>query len=274
MSFKGKSVIVTGSSSGIGQEAALIFGEQGASVTIHGQNAERLKKTEDLLKKAGVTDARILTVLGPIEQEETRKKLIDETVKKFGKLDVLVNNAGISHPPGNDPNSLESLDYVMNTNLRSVIALTRLAAPHLEKTKGNVVNVSSVGSQRVATHAVPYVLTKAALDHFTRNAAVQYASQGIRINTVSPGATDTNFATRHNSNEEALKAFYQYFVDNVIPMHRFGSSREVANVIEFLASDKASYVTGSNYVVDGGVLAGPPSDPKRSELGKLLTSPK
>jgi len=258
MSFKGKSVIVTGSSSGIGLEAALIFGNEGASVTIHGQNEERLNKTEELLKKNGVPESRILRVLGPIEKEETQTKLIDETVKKFGKLDILVNNAGISHRTDLEPNSLENLDYVMDTNLRSVIALTRLAVSHLEKTKGNVVNVSSVGAQRVAIHATPYVLTKAAMDHYTRNAAVLYADKGIRVNTVSPGATSTSFGSRHNVPEETLKDFYQHYIDNVIPMHRFGSAKEVANVIEFVASDKASYVTGSNIVVDGGILAGPP----------------
>lgn len=102
------------------------------------------------MKNANVPDSRIVSVLGPIEEESTRQKLIDETVKKFGHLDILVNNAGVSHKTNTDSNSFETFDYVMDINVRSVIAMTRLAAPHLEKTKGNVVNISSVGAQRVA----------------------------------------------------------------------------------------------------------------------------
>jgi len=258
MSFNGKVVIVTGSSSGIGQEAALIFGSEGASVTIHGQNADRLKKTEDLLKENGVPESRILAILGSIEDDETQQKLINETVAKFGKLDVLVNNAALSHRQGEDPNSIETFDYVMKTNLRSVVTLTHLAFPHLEKTKGNVVNVSSVGSQRGSAGFQPYVISKAALDHFTRSAAIEYAERGVRVNTVSPGVTITNFLARNFGQEKSDQLFNGF--TELVPMKRNGTSREVANVIEFLASEKASYVTGANYVVDGGILAGRPAE--------------
>ncbi|KAI6197832.1 hypothetical protein M3Y94_01271900 [Aphelenchoides besseyi] len=229
MSFQGKVAIVTGSSAGIGQAAVEIFANEGASVTVHGQSEERLKATAELLKKSDIPDSRVLIVRGAIEDEQTQKRLIDETIKKFGRLDVLVNNAATSYQDGLDPNSLENLDYVMNVNLRSLIALTRMAIPYLAKTKGNVVNISAIGSQRAILIRQPYVIMKAALDHYTRNAAVQYAELGIRLNTVS------------------------------------GSALEVANVIEFLASDKASYVTGANWVVDGGMLAGAPTEKLESK---------
>ncbi|KAI6238570.1 hypothetical protein M3Y99_00680700 [Aphelenchoides fujianensis] len=261
-----------GSSSGIGQAALVLFAEQGAFVTIHGQNEERVQATVDQLLKAKVPEERIHTVLGPIEEEETQKKLIESTVEKWGKLDVLVNNAGLSHRSDLDPNSLENLglnecvcrgmteclDYVMNINLKSLIAVTRLAVPHLEKTKGNVVNVSSIGGRRTGTNWVPYLLTKAAVDHYTRNAAVEYADQGIRVNAVSPGATSTAFLNRHDIPKLQADSIIRHFEDNVIPLRRLGTASEIANVIEFLASDKASYCTGSNFVVDGGILCGPP----------------
>jgi len=260
MSFKGKVIIVTGSSSGIGREAALIFAKEGASVTIHGgTSTERLKETEALLKKQGVPESRIHSVLGPIEDEKVQKRLIDETVKKFGRLDVLVNNAATPRHPDLDTNSLENLDYVLGTNLKSVIALTELAIPHLTKTKGNVVNVSSGIVNTVSPHAVPYALSKAALDLYSRNMAVKFAEFGVRVNTVSPGVTISNFGTRHQLSADAMQKFYKKIADERIPMRRLGTAKEVANGIEFVASDKASYMTGSVLLIDGGLLAGPPT---------------
>ncbi|KAI6195991.1 hypothetical protein M3Y94_01055700 [Aphelenchoides besseyi] len=268
----GSDYVVDGSSSGIGQAAALLFAQQGANVTIHGQSEEKMKSTVDLFtNEKKIPIERLHSILGPIESEETQNKLINETIEKFGQLDVLINNAGLSHRSDLDPNSLENLgllfskiltsvfeDYVMQINLKSLIAMTRLAVPHLEKTKGNVVNVSSIGGQRTGTNWVPYLLTKASVDHYTRNAAIEYADQGIRVNAVSPGATMTAFLERHNVPKYQADAFVRHFEDNVIPLRRLGQADEIANVIEFLASSKASYCTGSNFVVDGGILAGPP----------------
>ncbi|KAI6206816.1 hypothetical protein M3Y94_00957000 [Aphelenchoides besseyi] len=268
MSFQGKVAIVTGSSSGIGQSAVELFATEGACVTVHGQSEERLKATADLLKKLNIPDSRVLVVRGAIEEEETQKRLIDETLKKFGRLDILVNNAAIWHYKGCDPNSLENMDHVIKVNLRSLIALTEMAIPHLAETKGNVINVSSIGSQRVSPISQPYVLSKAALDHFTRHAAVRHAEQGIRVNTVSPGVTKTNFVHQNNMVEDKKKPVENYIdrmVKTVVPLQRIGSAREVASVIRFLASDEASYVTGANWVVDGGILAGAPTQKLESK---------
>ena len=117
--FEGKSIIVTGSSSGIGQSAVIAFAKEGASVTVHGTNSDRIEKTRQLLKEAAIDDSRILVIQGGVEQEETLQKLINETVAKFGKIDVLVNNAGISNSSGADPNSIENFDQVMAVNLRA-----------------------------------------------------------------------------------------------------------------------------------------------------------
>ncbi|KAI6218805.1 Oxidoreductase, short chain dehydrogenase/reductase family protein [Aphelenchoides besseyi] len=259
MSFKGKVVIVTGSSSGIGQSTAELFAAKGANVTIHGQNEERLQKTVELLKKNGVSECRLLVVRGLIEKEETRKQLINETIKKFGRLDVLVNNAAATLKPGTDANSFESYDYVMGINVRALMDLCDQATPHLSKTRGNIVNVSSIGAQQAFTNTIPYVCSKAAVNHYTRNLAVVLASKGIRVNSVSPGGVDTNFNNHLAKNREELDAIYKYYAETTIPLGRIAKPKEIAYAIEFLAdNEKASYILGTNLDVDGGICAGRP----------------
>ena len=121
--FAGKVIIVTGSSSGIGQAAALAFAKEGAYVTIHGTNSERIQTTCNLLTNAGIDSKNYIIVQGEIEKEETVQKLISETVKNFGKIDILVNNAGISHEPGVDSISIENFDKVMAVNVRALVDL-------------------------------------------------------------------------------------------------------------------------------------------------------
>ncbi|CAD5213358.1 unnamed protein product [Bursaphelenchus xylophilus] len=252
MSFKGKAVIVTGSSAGIGQECAVLFGEQGAFVTVHGMSIDGINTTIKRLQEAGVPDSHYEYVQGPIEDENVQNELFEKTVKKFGRVDVLVNNAGATQKPGVEASSLENFDYVLNVNLRSVISLTRKAVEYLAKTHGNIVNIGSISAEVCFPAAEHYAASKAALNSYTRNSALQYASKNIRINLVSPGSIYTNIRLRH-SNKAEVDALYESRHAG-IPLKRTGTGREVANVVEFLASDKASYVTGSIYVVDGGAL--------------------
>ena len=196
--FEGRVVIITGSSAGIGQEAAALFAKAGGSVTIHGRSEEKLKKTIELIEKAGGSRNKVLTVVGEITDENVQKNLINKTVEKFGRIDVLINNAGIKKKESlEDYRSLENFDYVFNVNLRAPVAITELAVPYLEKTKGNIINVSSVAAQHAVPHSPFYAMTKAALDHFCRNYAAILAPKGIRVNNLSPGATETEFNHRH-----------------------------------------------------------------------------
>ncbi|KAI1703027.1 enoyl-(Acyl carrier protein) reductase domain-containing protein [Ditylenchus destructor] len=252
--FNEKVVIVTGSSAGIGQAAALDFGKEGASVVIHGQSAERLDKTESLLLDAGIESEKILKVLGSLEDPDTASKIIDQTVQKFGKIDVLVNNAGAGSKPQEitTPDSLDNLDFIYKVNYRSVVALTQLALPYLEKTKGNVVNVSSIAGQRPFQQHTFYASLKAALDHFTRCYADKYGPKGVRINSVNPGPIRTYIFERIGVPGIEQKS-EQYAIENT-SLRRFGESPEVSKIITFLASNDASYVTGALWVVDGGML--------------------
>uniref|UniRef100_A0A914DSR2 Uncharacterized protein n=1 Tax=Acrobeloides nanus TaxID=290746 RepID=A0A914DSR2_9BILA len=244
--FDNKVVIITGSSAGIGQSAAILFSKEGAKVTIHGQNTDRLKQTEQLMIEAGAKPENILIVSGSVENDEVLKNLVEETVKKFGKLDVLINNAGIGQKPGTPPSEMESMDnfnYVMNVNLRAVITLTKFALPYLEKTKGNIVNHPPM---------LYYTLAKAALDHYTRNCAVMYGKKGIRVNCLNPGAIDTLFGARHGVTEEMHQKFLDTLVNPNTPLGRSAHPDEMGKILLFLASDDASYMTGSIVVADGG----------------------
>ncbi|KAH7680128.1 3-oxoacyl-acyl-carrier-protein reductase, partial [Aphelenchoides avenae] len=136
-------------------------------------------ETQKLISEAGVPASDVFVVKGPIEDDAVIKELIEGTVNKFGKLDVLVNNAGTSHDLKADPDAPETFDYLFNINLKRYFAI-----PHLEKAKGNIVNISSVGAQRAFGDYIFYQSTKAALDHYTRNTAVKYAPKGIRINAL------------------------------------------------------------------------------------------
>lgn len=257
--FEGKAVIVTGSSAGIGRQAALDFAKEGASVTLHGQSSERLKEAQKVLKDAGIPEKRIAVVQGPIQEEKTQKELIDKTVAQFGQIDILVNNAAIMKPPTTDMNSLNEIavyDYVFAVNVRSVILLSDLAAPYLEKTKGNIINISSVAAQKPTTFSIYYSMSKAALDHWSKDSAAKYGPKGIRVNTISPGPIRTEFLKRHGVVGDAYQQMEDKFAQFTI-FKRFGTSDEVTKMILHLASDDASYVTGALLNVDGGLMVNP-----------------
>ncbi|KAI6170282.1 hypothetical protein M3Y98_01223500 [Aphelenchoides besseyi] len=220
--------------SGIGQSAAELFAAKGASLTIHGQNEERLQKTVELLKKNGVSESRLLVVRGPIEKEETRKQLIDETVKKFGRLDVLVNIAAAILKPG-------MVRILSNRTIR-LIDLCKKFTPHLSKTHGNIVNVNSIVAQQTFPNAIPYVCSKAAVNHYTRNLALVVVPKGIRVNSVSSGGVDTNFNNHLDKNPEELDALYKYYAETTIPLGRIEQAKEIAHAIEFLADNEKSIV--------------------------------
>ncbi|KAH7696897.1 3-oxoacyl-acyl-carrier-protein reductase [Aphelenchoides avenae] len=249
--FAGKAVIITGSSSGIGQDAAVGFAKEGAFVTIHGQSEKGLQDTKKLIADAGVGDDHVQVVRGSLEDPKTIDALVEKTLEKFGRIDVVINNAGIYKHPDHDINSPESFDYVFSVNVKSAVMLTQKAAPHLEKTKGNVINVSSDLAKRTFPDGMFYSMSKAAMDHFTKNAANIYSPKGIRVNTLNPGLIRTPFRTRHGVPDAAEEGI-QKLVGSVLPLRRAGEPHEMTAVLLFLASDQASFVTGATWHADGG----------------------
>ncbi|XP_063833407.1 3-oxoacyl-[acyl-carrier-protein] reductase FabG-like [Ostrinia nubilalis] len=247
MSFTGKVIIVTGASSGIGAATAIKFAEAGASVVIVGRNEDKLKNVSD---KCNIFGNKHHVVKADVSVEADARRIVDETIEKFGKIDVLVNNAGILRLTAiTGGNMLDSFDEIINTNLRAVIHLTTLTAAHLIASGGNIVNISSVAGTKVGKGMTAYGTSKAALDHFSRGAALELAQHGVRVNVISPGPVATDII------ENAGLSVEQFNVNDFkIPLSRISKSEEVADLVMFVASDKAVGIAGSNYVLDNGML--------------------
>ncbi|XP_018802389.1 PREDICTED: uncharacterized protein LOC108977241 [Bactrocera latifrons] len=248
MSLAGKVVIVTGASSGIGAAAAKAFAQHGSKVVITGRNVENLKATEAACKAA---NSKVELLLIAADVTADAEKIIKKTIDKFGQLDVLVNNAGFGETDSILDIDVEQFDRVMNTNVRSVFLLTKYAAPHLVKTQGNIVNVSSVAGLRSFPNISVYCTSKAALDQFTRCIALDLAPKNVRVNAVNPGVIITGFHKRLGMSE----ADYAKYLEHSKSTHalgRVGEPKEVADAIIFLASDSSSFITGATLPIDGG----------------------
>lgn len=246
MSFLGKVVLITGASSGIGSVTAHRLAKQGALLSLNGRNMDNLKA---VAKDIG--NDKTIIVPGDITNESDTVQLVAKTIDKYGKLDILINNAGILETGSIENTTLEQYDRVMNTNVRSMYHLTMLAVPHLIKTHGNIVNVSSVNGIRSFPGVLAYNLSKTAVDQFTRCVALELAAKHVRCNSVNPGVTITNLHKRGGMNDEAYAKFLEHS-KSTHAMGRPGEATEIADAIVFLASDAASFITGANLPVDGG----------------------
>lgn len=249
MNFAGKVVLVTGASSGIGAETALHFARLSADLVLTGRNVSALGKVAASCEEASKRET--LTIPGSMEDEKHLKNLLDSTISKFKKLDVLVNNAGIIEMGDIEHTSMEQYDKVFNVNVRSVYNLTMLAVPHLIKTQGNIVNVSSVCGIRAFPGIVSYCMSKAAIEQFTKCVALELAPKKVRVNAVSPGVIITPLQRRGGLDEEAYAKFLEHSKETHA-LGRPGETQEVASCITFLASDLSSFVTGASIPVDGG----------------------
>jgi len=253
--FQGKVVLITGSSVGIGAGTAVQFAREAASgVVIHGRNEEELKKVKSKCEEAGKGKTKVLICLGDITSDEVRAKLINDTIMEFGRLDVLVNNAGFAIRGTGSEGTIDSYDKIFAVNVRAVVALTQLAIPHLIKIGGNIINVSSVAAVKAFSASTFYCMSKAALDHFSRCLAVELGPKGVRVNSVNPGYIhDTEFQSRMGIAPEQSKQFAEARA-NIYPLRRVGTVEEVADQIIHLASDKAKFITGITLPIEGGGL--------------------
>uniref|UniRef100_A0A1Q3FKC4 Ketoreductase domain-containing protein n=1 Tax=Culex tarsalis TaxID=7177 RepID=A0A1Q3FKC4_CULTA len=249
MDFNGKVVIITGASSGIGAGTAKYLAKLGASLVLTGRNEESLQKTGQECEAVG--KVKPLLVVADVCSEEDNARVIGETVKKFGKLDVLVNNAGKGVGGSIESTSMSQYDDIMNTNLRGVFHLTQLAVPYLIESKGNIVNVSSVAGTRSFPNVLAYCISKAALDQFTRCVTLELAPKGVRVNSVNPAVIVTEFHKRLGMDDSSYQAYLKRS-EETHALGRVGTTAEVAAAIAFLAADTASFITGTNLCVDGG----------------------
>ena len=244
----GRVALVTGATSGIGRATAQRLASEGARVALVGRDAETLAEVARQVGEAGGEAAEIRA---DVTLDGEARRAVEETIERFGGLDVLVNAAGIITNGTIENTPLEDWDAMMNVNLRSVFQLMQLAVPYLEKRPGNVVNVSSVTGLRAFPGVLAYCVSKAGVDQLTRCAALELAPKGIRVNAVNPGVVVTNIHRRGGMREEAYAAFLEHS-KKTHPLGRVGAAEEVAELILFLASDRAAWITGATHSIDGG----------------------
>ena len=245
--LQGKRALITGGTKGIGKAIADEFLALGADVIIVARDEQEVSR----LVKLWQTERRMVTgVAGDVTRHECRGRIVEAITERWGALDVLVNNAGFNIRKRLVQYTEEEYRSVLELNLFSCIELCRLCLPLLVRGQSaNVVNIASVaGSVDVQTGA-PYGMSKAALIQLSRHLAVEWAEHGIRVNAVSPWYTETPLTASVLNNPER----YRRIIERT-PMNRVAQAEEVAGVVAFLAMDKASYITGQNFVADGGML--------------------
>lgn len=246
--MKGKVAVVTGASSGIGRATALKFAREGAAVVAVGRNQNELGSLRD---EASEFEGSIKVQLADLLETTQVERLVAETVEYFGGIDILVNAAGIIKNGSIEDTTLDDWDRMMNINLRSIFYLTQKCVPFLVASKGNIVNVSSVTGLRAFPNVLAYCVSKAATDQLTRCAALELAPKCVRVNAVNPGVVVTNLHKRGGMTDENYEKFVEN-AKNTHPLGRPGTAEEIAELIAFLASERASWITGASFPIDGG----------------------
>jgi NAD(P)-dependent dehydrogenase (short-subunit alcohol dehydrogenase family) len=246
--LEGRIALITGATSGIGRATAQRLAEAGARVALVARDQTALGEVASEIE---AHDGEAFTIVADVMNEEDARRSVEETVGRFSGLDVLVNAAGILSNGTVETTRLDDWDVMMNINLRAVFHLMQLSVPHLERRPGNIVNVSSVTGLRAFPGVLAYCVSKAGVDQLTRCAALELAPKGVRVNAVNPGVVRTEIHRRGGMNEEAYAAFLERS-KSTHPIGRVGEPCEVADLILFLASDRAAWITGATYSIDGG----------------------
>lgn len=246
--YKDKIVVVTGASSGIGREIAMAFYKAGASLALCSRSAKRVE--EAIADFADPADSRILICTADSSDPQALYALRDAAVEKFGRIDIWVNNAGIEHPCPTVEVTPEIFDSVVNTNFRGYYFGCQCAAQDMlrRKAPGVIINIGSVNAVTVVVGQAVYAGTKAAISQITKSFAREWGKDGIRVNCVAPGSIPTKINEEKYKDPAAERAMCEK-----IPMGRRGNRSEISDVVLYLASDAASYITGQTLFVDGGL---------------------
>ena len=243
MRFKDKVVLITGASRGIGKAIALLFAKEGAKVIVNYHSAE--KEANEVVKEISKIGSEAIAVKCDVSKEEEVKKMVSEGIKRFGKIDILVNNAGIVFDVPLFEKSVDQWNRTLGVNLTGVFLCTKYTAPHMKKQKtGAIINISSTnGIDTLNPESADYDASKAGVISLTKNLASELAPN-IRVNCIAPGWVDTDI-------NKGLPREYVAEETKHILMKRFGKPEEIAKAVLFLASEDASFITGTTLVVDG-----------------------
>jgi NAD(P)-dependent dehydrogenase (short-subunit alcohol dehydrogenase family) len=242
-------VLITGGLTGIGRATALAFAKEGAQLVVSGRRDEEGQKLVAEIRKNG---AEAEFIRADVRREEDVRNLIDKTVERFGRLDVAVNTAGTEGVPGPiTEQTADSYAATFDTNvLGTLLSMKHELRVMLPQKNGSIVNISSTYGHTGAAGASVYAASKHAVEGLTKSAALEAAESGIRVNMVSPGPVETGMLNRFTGTPERKASLAA-----TVPLNRVGTPEEIANTITFLASDKASFITGASYLVDGGKSA-------------------
>ncbi|QKJ86117.1 3-oxoacyl-ACP reductase [Paramixta manurensis] len=243
--FNNKVVVITGAGSGMGASSAQRFAQEGAKVVLVGRTQAKLDAT-----LARLAPGDHLAVQADVAQREAVHQLAEKVLQHYGQVDVLVNNAGIHAQGKAHEASDETWKKVMSVDLDGVFYCIRAFMPALLKSRGNIINISSVSGLGGDWGMSIYNAAKGAITNFTRSLAMDYGADGVRVNAICPGFTFTDMTKDMKQNQAVLEKFYDR-----IPLGRAGEPEDVAAAIAFLASDDARYITGVNLPVDGGITA-------------------
>ena len=253
MTLKDKVAIVTGGNSGIGKAIVLALAQQGASVAI--DYVSNPDATEELERQVAALGDKVIGVDADVSKVEDLQRLIDETVKAFGRLDVMVNNAGVETRTSVLDTTEKQYEFVLNVNLKSAFFGTQLAAKQMiaQGGGGRIINLTSVHEDWPMPGNTPYCLSKGGMRMLTRTAGVELAPHGITVTGVGPGAVDTPINKQTEDDPKALAK-----LDAAIPIGRLAEPSEIGSVVAFLAGDGASYVTATTIFADGGIMQSSP----------------
>lgn len=250
MRLEGKTALITGGNEGIGRATALMFVREGAKVAVTGRRKEKL---DEVVRESG---GKLTALQGDVSYESHVKRTVDEFMKKFGRIDILFNNAGVLEVGTAVTTSVEAWNKMMNINVNGMFLMCKYVIPHMQKQgKGVIINNGSVLSVIGCQNAIAYNTTKGAVIQMSRSLAIDHAKEGIRVNTICPGFIKTKMNEDFIGNPPEAQKKLDEIAAQIVPMGYRGEPDDIAYALVYMASDESKYMTGAHITVDGGWTA-------------------